>query len=116
VRNIRARDIKDSPELIGRLAENAVGAALFRLAEQNGGGLFYWRERDLEVDYVFKTGRKVIALEVKSGANVDKTSGMSAFLARNREATGLIIGGLHGPKGTATVKLEDFFSNPEIIL
>jgi len=116
VRNIRAGEIKDSPELLGRLTENAVGAALVRLAEQNGGGLFYWRERDLEVDYVFKTGRKVIAIEVKSGLKIDKAAGLRAFLAHNKEVKGLVISGVQGPKNTSTIKLEDFFKNPEQIL
>jgi len=115
VRNLRASEIKESPELLGRLAENAAGAALVRLADQNGGELFYWRDRDGEGDYVFKIGRKVIAIEVKSG-NISKTEALNSFLTRNKDARGLIIGGLHSTKDVAVIKLEDFLKKPEQIL
>ncbi|OGR46051.1 MAG: hypothetical protein A2X34_06775 [Elusimicrobia bacterium GWC2_51_8] len=99
----------------GRLVENAVGAALVTLAEQSGGELFYWRERDEEVDYIFKIGKKILAIEVKSG-NIAKTGALCAFLSHNKDATGLIIGDSHGRNGILTLKLEDFFKSPERIL
>lgn len=43
--------------------ELAVGLDLLRL----DGELFYWRQDQCEVDYGFKRGSKVIAIEVKSG-------------------------------------------------
>ncbi len=104
-----------NPAWRGRLVENAVGAALVTLSEQSGGELFYWRERDEEVDYVFKIGRKVIAIEVKSG-NISKTEALYAFLARNKDAKGVVIGDFQGQKGISTLGLEDFFKNPERIL
>lgn len=100
-----------APAWRGRLVENAVGAALVALAEQGGGELFYWRDRSEEVDYVFKSGRKVVAIEVKSG-DVSKPGGLHAFLSRNRSAMGLIIGDGDGPKGVDRVGLADFFIDP----
>jgi len=47
----------------GRVFELIVGCQLVRL----NGELFYWREDNFEVDYVFKSGKKVTAFEVKSG-------------------------------------------------
>lgn len=105
-----------SPEWKGRLVENAVGAALVTLAEQNGGELFYWRERDLEVDYIFKSGTKLLAIEVKSGQQGARPDGLAAFLAHNKNAFGLVIGDAHKGSGCATISLEDFFLNPEQIL
>lgn len=105
-----------NPAWKGRLVENAVGAALIPLAEQNGGELLYWRERDLEVDYIFKLGRKLLAIEVKSGRAGKQPDGLAAFLTHNKEATGLIIGNTRTDAGISAISLEDFFKAPERIL
>ena len=47
----------------GRAFELVVGAQLVR----TGMELFYWREKNYEVDYVVKSGRTLWAIEVKSG-------------------------------------------------
>ena len=116
VRNTQAKTIAGSPELLGRLTENAVGAALVRMAAQYGGEVFYWRERDLEVDYILKLSGKVLAIEVKSGRTKETHSGLSAFLTRNKEATGIIISNTRGGKSQKSLSLEDFFRAPEHIL
>lgn len=105
-----------NPTWKGRLVENAVGAALITLAEQNGAELFYWRERDLEVDYIFKYGMKLLAIEVKSGQARVRPDGLSAFLAHNKEATGLIIGAVQKNNGLLSISLEEFFRDPAQIL
>ena len=92
-----------------------MGAALIPLAEQNGGELFYWRERDLEVDYIFKLGRKLLAIEVKSGRAGKRPDGLTAFLAHNKEAAGLVIGNTHGAKGLTSMSLEEFFRTPDLL-
>ena len=116
VRNAQAKTIAGSPELLGRLTENAVGAALVRMAAQNGGEVFYWRERDLEVDYILKLSGKVLAIEVKSGRAKETHSGLSAFLARNKEAAGIIISNTRGAKSQKSLSLEDFFQAPERVM
>ena len=50
-------------EELGRVFELVVGAQLVRTDES----LFYWREGNDEVDFVLKKGRKLYAIEVKSG-------------------------------------------------
>ncbi len=52
-----------TPEERGRVFELLVGAQLVRTGE----ALYYWREKNDEVDFVLKKGRKVFAIEVKSG-------------------------------------------------
>ncbi|MBF0208995.1 MAG: ATP-binding protein [Oligoflexia bacterium] len=47
----------------GRAFEIIVGAELSQLP----GGLFYWREKDFEVDFIYKYAKKLVAIEVKSG-------------------------------------------------
>ncbi len=69
------RDEYDSDEL-GRVFELAVGAQLVRTGEE----LFYWREGQHEVDFILKVGRKIFAIEVKSGRKKG-TKGMNTFLS-----------------------------------
>jgi predicted AAA+ superfamily ATPase len=47
----------------GRVFEVIVGMQFVRTGEQ----IFYWREGNFEVDYILKKGKKVFAIEVKSG-------------------------------------------------
>ncbi|MEZ4705260.1 MAG: ATP-binding protein [Bdellovibrionota bacterium] len=61
-------------EQIGRAFELYVGTSLLR----KPGQLFYWRERNHEVDYVYTHQKEIIALEVKSG-RVRRTSGLHEF-------------------------------------
>lgn len=70
----------------GRAFELIVGSQLCRLE----GELFYWREKGNEVDFVFKQGKKLYAIEVKSGRK-KTNSGMNAFLAKFPNATPIII-------------------------
>ncbi|MCX7246131.1 MAG: ATP-binding protein, partial [Burkholderiales bacterium] len=65
----------------GRLTESAVGAHLANAAASGQCELFYWRERNREVDFVLRVGRKLIAIEVKSGRSQDVLAGMQAFNA-----------------------------------
>lgn len=116
VRNTQAKNISGSSELLGRLTENAVGAALVRLAAQYGGEVFYWRERDLEVDYILKLSGKVLAIEVKSGRAKETHIGLSAFLSRNKEAKGIIISDTSGAKSQKSLSLGDFFRAPERVM
>lgn len=103
------------PAWRGRLVENAVGAALVTLAEQSGAELFYWRERNDEVDYVLKIGRKLLAIEVKSGL-ADKASGLHAFMAKNPTAMPIIIGNSVSKSPVKTINLKQFFENSATLL
>ena len=51
-----------------------VGAQLCQLP----GQLFYWKQGQLEVDYVYKTGSQLYGIEVKSG-QIKKTTGLLKF-------------------------------------
>lgn len=63
------------PERRGRVFELAVGAQLMQLP----GELFYWREKNAEVDFVYRYHGVLYAIEVKSGRR--KTAkGLEAFL------------------------------------
>ena len=56
-----------------------MGAQLANAAAAGACELFYWRERNREVDFVVRVGRTVVAIEVKSGRAPNAFSGLAAF-------------------------------------
>lgn len=77
----------------GRLTESAVGAHLANAAAAGQCELFYWRERNREVDFVARVGRKLIAIEVKSGRAQSVLAGMQAFNQAFKPDRLLLVGG-----------------------
>ena len=89
----------------GRLVESAVGAHLANAAAADRFELFYWRERNREVDFVIRAGRRLTAIEVKSGRAPDTQPGLGAFVAAFRPDRTLLVGG-------DGIDLEEFLSRP----
>jgi hypothetical protein len=89
----------------GRLVESAVGAHLANAAEADGFDVFYWRERNREVDFVTRCGRLTTAIEVKSGRSPDTLPGLEAFVAAFKPGRTLLVGG-------DGIALEEFLSRP----
>jgi uncharacterized protein len=105
----------------GRLVENAVGAKLYWLAQESGGELLYWRDRNEEVDYILKISDKIIAVEVKSGASQHNINSLAAFKRRYKKAKIVLItpGAVNNQddKGDIkNIKLTEFFLNPGLLL
>jgi hypothetical protein len=75
-------EARTDQEYRGRLVESAVGAHLANAAACGECELFYWRERSAEVDFVVRSGRRVIAVEVKSTAAGRVKPGATAFRSR----------------------------------
>ena len=50
-----------------RLTGSAVGSHLLNAAAGGECDLFHWRDRNREVDFVARSGRTLVALEMKSG-------------------------------------------------
>jgi predicted AAA+ superfamily ATPase len=86
------RRLLDSPDFRGRLVESAIGAHLANAEATGRCRLFYWRERNLEVDFVVERGGTVLAIEVKSGRRRDGLPGVGAFLNRFPRARALLVG------------------------
>jgi predicted AAA+ superfamily ATPase len=80
------------PEFRGRLIESAVGAHLANAATGGIGELFYWRERNREVDFVLKRGGAVVAIEVKSGRAPQSLPGLGAFAKSSGHHRALVVG------------------------
>lgn len=74
------------PEQRGRVFELAVGAQLLQLP----GELFYWREKNAEVDFVYRYQGRVYAIEVKSGRK-KSAKGLEAFMKHFPEARPVIL-------------------------
>jgi predicted AAA+ superfamily ATPase len=73
-------------EELGRVFELVVGAQLVRIDES----LYYWREGSDEVDFVLKKGRKLYAIEVKSGRK-KSLKGLEKFKEKFPEAKLIMI-------------------------
>lgn len=67
--------VLEDPEKRGRVFELAIGAQL----QQLSGELFYWREKNAEVDFICQYQGQVFAIEVKSGRR-KSAKGLEAFL------------------------------------
>ena len=89
---VDVRDAEGDPALWGRLTESAVGAYLVNETQGTNIGVAYWRERDKEVDFVLSQRRKLVAVEVKSGAIGQRHAGLDAFLRAHPHARPIVVG------------------------
>lgn len=80
-------------EFWGRLVESAVGAHLANAAMRGECALHYWRERNHEVDFVVRAGRRLTAIEVKSGRAPQAHPGTAAFVQAFKPKRTLLVGG-----------------------
>ena len=92
-------------EYWGRLTESAVGAHLANAAAAGICQLYYWRDRNREVDFVVRSGRTVTAIEVKSGRARDVQAGLAAFAEVFKPKRALLV-------GADGIPIEEFLSRP----
>jgi len=97
------QEAKEDKEYWGRLVESAVGAYLLNQIRGTQIEIFYWREKNQEVDFILKKGKKIIALEVKSSLKKESVSGMENFIRMYTPFKALIIGSQGMP-------IQDFLS------
>lgn len=89
----------------GRLVESVVAMHLLNAIKGTKIGLYYWREKNQEVDFILQLEKKLVAIEVKSSIKKELLSGMSAFLAQYPAAKPLLI-------GNGGIPLEQFLLTP----
>ena len=90
----------------GRIFESAVGAHIISNAFIGDYDVFYWREKDKEVDYILKKKSRIVAIEVKSNSET-----YNAGLEEIRKMYHLYATMVVGEGG---MKVEDFLSiNPD---
>lgn len=102
----------------GRMIENAVGAQLYFLSQKTGGSLFYWRDRDYEVDYVLKVSGITIAIEVKTGKHPVAFTELHHFKKKYKNVrTAIVTPAKMSVPGIDTgLTIKEFFDNPDVIL
>jgi predicted AAA+ superfamily ATPase len=99
------QETKQDPVYWGRLVESTVGAYLLNQIRGTQIELFYWREKDQEVDFVLQYGKTLIAIEVKSSRHTLKLSGMDAFVKQFSPSRILLV-------GPADLPLDTFLTTP----
>ena len=85
--------------------ESAVGSHLANSAAFGAIELYYWRDRDREVDFVAKVGQRLTAIEVKSALAPRTNSGLSAFSQTFGADCTLLV-------GSDGLSVEQFLSEP----
>lgn len=93
----------------GRIYESGVGAHIVNQAFLHRIEVYYWRERNDEVDFILRKKGSVIAIEVKS--NLEKqTKGLTLFRERFMPKHAFIVGdGGIGLKEFLTTDLQNLF-------
>jgi predicted AAA+ superfamily ATPase len=81
-------EAKRDTEFWGRLVESAVGAHLLNAQLET----FYWRDGNLEVDYLARRGKTVVGFEVASGRRKGSVPGLAEFSRRHRPRRTLLVG------------------------
>ena len=84
------RDMAD-PMVWGRWTESAVGAYLLDFAEEQDAHVYYWRDRNDEVDFIVECQGDVVAIEVKSGRR-GMNSGLPEFVRRYHPHRSFVAG------------------------
>jgi hypothetical protein len=95
-------EVIEDPMLWGRYVESAVGAYLACQAQICDYKLYYWRNKNEEVDYVLKRRNKVIAIEVKSGRRTGN-SGLPKFSSSFQPHKAFVV-------GSGGISFEEFLS------
>lgn len=80
-----------TPNLWGRWVESAVGAHLLNQADEYDYKLYFWREKDDEVDFIIEFNKRLIAIEVKSGRR-SSNNGLPLFGEQFRPVHSFVVG------------------------
>ena len=86
----------------GRLVESAVGAHLLNYADKLDYKVYYWREKNDEVDFIVERNHKIWAIEVKSGKR-GMNKGLGLFRETFHPYRAFVV-------GTDGISVEDFLS------
>lgn len=95
--------------LWGRIFESGIGSYLLNQAFKHRFDVFYWRDRNMEVDYILKKGNSVVAIEVKSNSE-QRTEGLDVFRQRFSPKAAFIVGdGGISPEEFMTMDINSLF-------
>ena len=91
-----------TPKAWGRWVESTVGAYLLNQADELGFKVYYWRQRDDEVDFIIEYNQQCIAIEVKSGHRTNN-QGLALFQKQFQPKRAFVV-------GSGGLPLEDFLT------
>ena len=103
LKGISFMDYRFNPEQWGRLLETAIGAHLVNSAKGSAISVFYWRDRNQEVDFVLAKADKLLAIEVKSGAFKGSHPGLKSFTSKYKNVKSILV-------GKSGIPIEEFLS------
>jgi predicted AAA+ superfamily ATPase len=89
----------------GRLTETAVGAHLVNDSKGKDINVYYWLNRNKEVDFVLESGNTLVAIEVKSGKKRNTLEGTEEFCRAFKVKRQLLV----GQQGIA---IDEFLASP----
>lgn len=98
--------VMNDPEYRGRLVESAVIAYALNSVRGTDMNLYYWLDRNREVDLILARGDAVTAFEIKSSRKRVVTPGLTAFEKAFPSAKSVLIGSAEG------ISLEIFLTTP----
>jgi len=84
-------EIIENPKEWGRYMESAIGAYLVSQARIYDYKVFYWRNKNEEVDYILVRNKKKIAIEIKSGRRTSN-EGLSKFTQAYKPHKAFVVG------------------------
>jgi uncharacterized protein len=74
----RFSEIRSNPKEWGRIVESVIGSHLINHSISSNYKLYYWRDRNNEIDFVLEKHNEMVAIEVKSSP-AQPTKGMDVF-------------------------------------
>ena len=80
-----------NPKEWGRWVESAVGSHILNSAEEADYKVYYWRDRNAEVDFILESNRQCVAIEVKSGRRTTN-KGLQEFNKRFKPKNSFVVG------------------------
>ena len=85
------KHVRADGALWGHWVESAVGAHLLNTCQTQGVDVYYWRDGNDEVDFVLQQGKRLVAIEVKSG--LEKSGqGLDKFAKQFKPYRYLLVG------------------------
>jgi predicted AAA+ superfamily ATPase len=70
--------VTENPKEWGRIIESSIGAHFLNASVSSGFSIYYWRERDNEVDFILERKGKLVAIEIKSNGTAHQ-KGIAVF-------------------------------------
>jgi predicted AAA+ superfamily ATPase len=83
--------ITQNPAEWGRIVESSIGSHILNASISKDFSVYYWRERDQEVDFILERRGKVVTVEVKSNDSVS-LKGLSLFRTHFPNSKIMLVG------------------------